>query len=62
MHTQAGDALVAAAFLAYIGFFDHRQRHLLMQEWQLQLEGVGVPLKDGLSMIEYLSRANDRLS
>jgi dynein heavy chain 1 len=61
MQTQTGDALIAASFLAYIGFFDHKQRHTLTQEWQIQLEGVGVPFKEDLSMIEYLSRANNRL-
>jgi dynein heavy chain 1 len=61
MSTLVGDSLLAAAFLAYSGFFDQYYRVNLMHQWQEQLTSVGVKYETALSTIEYLSHPDERL-
>jgi len=61
MATLIGDALLAAAFLAYIGFFDQHYRAMLMGKWQSYLSLTGVSHKNDLSVVEYLSTPDERL-
>jgi dynein heavy chain 1 len=62
MATVIGDALLAAAFLAYSGFFDQHYRNALMTKWREQLEAVNVNMEPALSLVEYLSHPDERLT
>ncbi len=62
MGTIVGDVLLSAAFLAYAGFFDQQYREMMWQEWSAHLSEAGVKFKAELSLPDYLSTADDRLS
>lgn len=62
MSTIVGDVLLSAAFLAYAGFFDQHYREVMWQEWSQHLSDAGIKFKGELSLPEYLSTADDRLS
>jgi dynein heavy chain 1 len=59
--TLLGDVLLASAFVAYIGFFDHRMRHTLVHQWKEFLTHIDVVYKPDLSLVEYLSTASERI-
>lgn len=61
MSTVVGDVLLAAAFLAYIGFFDQQFRSDLMKKWMARLNDAGVKFKPELSVPDFLSRPEERL-
>ncbi|KAJ3554185.1 hypothetical protein NM688_g3240 [Phlebia brevispora] len=62
MSTIVGDVLLSAGFLAYAGFFDQQYREMMWQEWSTHLSDAGIKFKVELSLPEYLSTADDRLS
>jgi len=62
MSTIIGDVLLSSAFLAYIGFFDQNLRTQLMKKWMFHLDNVGVVFKQELSVVEYLSSPDERLT
>lgn len=62
MGTIVGDVLLSAAFLAYGGYFDQQYRELLLQKWTNHLIAAGIQFKQDMSLTEYLSTADDRLS
>ncbi|KAJ7102434.1 dynein heavy chain protein 1 [Mycena belliarum] len=62
MSTIVGDVLLSAAFLAYGGFFDQHYREVMWQEWSSHLSEANIKFKPELSLTEYLSTADDRLS
>ncbi|KAF8922147.1 dynein heavy chain [Mucidula mucida] len=62
MSTIVGDVLLSAAFLAYGGFFDQHYREVMWQEWSHHLSDAAITFKPELSLTEYLSTADDRLS
>ncbi|KAJ3973292.1 dynein heavy chain protein 1 [Lentinula raphanica] len=62
MSTIVGDVLLSAAFLAYGGFFDQHYREVMWQEWSNHLSEANIKFKPELSLTEYLSSADDRLS
>ncbi|KAJ8521794.1 hypothetical protein ONZ45_g1564 [Pleurotus djamor] len=62
MSTIVGDVLLSAAFLAYGGFFDQHYREVMWQEWSNHLIEANIKFKLELSLTEYLSTADDRLS
>lgn len=62
MSTIAGDVLLSAAFLAYSGYYDQQYRDSLWQKWTGHLEASDIKFKPDLSLMEYLSTAEDRLS
>ncbi|GJE87844.1 dynein heavy chain protein 1 [Phanerochaete sordida] len=62
MGTIVGDVLLSAAFLAYAGFFDQQYREMMWQEWSTHLADANIKFKTELSLPEYLSTADDRLS
>ncbi|KII86419.1 hypothetical protein PLICRDRAFT_44012 [Plicaturopsis crispa FD-325 SS-3] len=62
MSTIVGDVLLSAAFLAYGGFFDQHYREVMWQEWSNHLAEANIKFKPELSLTEYLSSADDRLS
>ncbi|CAG8466762.1 5969_t:CDS:10, partial [Racocetra fulgida] len=62
MGTIVGDVLLSAAFLAYGGYFDQQYREILLQKWTNHLVDAKIQYKPELSLTEYLSTADDRLS
>ncbi|KAH9922687.1 dynein heavy chain [Amylocystis lapponica] len=62
MSTIVGDVLLSAAFLAYGGFFDQQYRESMWQEWSSHLAEANIKYKTELSLPDYLSTADDRLS
>ncbi|RHY29832.1 hypothetical protein DYB32_004823 [Aphanomyces invadans] len=61
METLVGDTLLSAGFLTYLGFLDHQQRKLLVEDWRDVLHTMQIPSTPGLSFIEYLSQPSQRL-
>ncbi|KAG0004346.1 hypothetical protein BGZ79_009578 [Entomortierella chlamydospora] len=62
MATTVGDVLLSSAFLAYGGYFDQQYRELLFHKWADHLTKAGIQFKADISLAEYLSTADDRLS
>ncbi|KAF9438119.1 hypothetical protein BGZ76_009650 [Entomortierella beljakovae] len=62
MATTVGDVLLSSAFLAYGGYFDQQYRELLFHRWADHLTKAGIQYKADISLAEYLSTADDRLS
>jgi dynein heavy chain 1, cytosolic len=62
MSTIVGDVLLSSAFLAYGGFFDQYYREMMWQEWSNHLQEADIKFKQELSLPDYLSTADDRLS
>jgi dynein heavy chain 1 len=62
MGTVIGDCLLGGAFMTYCGMFDYRTRLILLSQWKALLQDLCVPMRTDLSLIDYLSRAADRLS
>ncbi|KAG0049018.1 hypothetical protein BGZ83_006135 [Gryganskiella cystojenkinii] len=62
MATTVGDVLLSSAFLAYGGYFDQQYRELLFHKWADHLTKAGIQFKPDISLSEYLSTADDRLS
>lgn len=62
MSTVAGDVLLSAAFMAYIGYFDEMVRSLLLKRWSSHLFQAGIKFREELALIEYLSSPGDRVS
>ena len=60
--SMLGDVFLSSAFLAYIGFFDHYYRKLLNSVWRSNLSNSRVRFRQQLSLIEFLSYPNQRLS
>ncbi|RUP48413.1 dynein heavy chain [Jimgerdemannia flammicorona] len=62
MGTIVGDVLLSAAFLAYGGYFDQQYREILVHKWKDHLSNAHIQYKSDVSLTEYLSTADDRLS
>ncbi|KAF9922924.1 hypothetical protein FBU30_006961 [Linnemannia zychae] len=62
MATTVGDVLLSSAFLAYGGYFDQQYREILFHKWADHLTKAGIQFKADISLAEYLSTADDRLS
>ncbi|KAJ3389103.1 hypothetical protein HDU92_001163 [Lobulomyces angularis] len=62
MDTIVGDVLICAAFLAYAGYFDQQYRSALIQNWSAHLQKAGILFKQDLSIPDYLSNAEERLT
>ena len=60
--TLVGDTLMAAAFLAYAGFYDQQFRKAMIDDWAQQLSQSGVSFKPHNPITEYLSNADERLT
>lgn len=59
--TIVGDVLIAAAFLAYSGFYDQQLRKAMLDDWLGQLSLSGISYKMHNPVTEYLSTADERL-
>ncbi|CAJ0883095.1 1976_t:CDS:10 [Entrophospora sp. SA101] len=62
MGTIVGDVLLSAGFLAYGGYFDQQYREILLNKWTNHLVSANIQFKSDISLTEYLSSADDRLS
>ncbi|EAT84014.2 hypothetical protein SNOG_08846 [Parastagonospora nodorum SN15] len=60
--TIVGDVLVAAAFIAYAGYYDQQYRKALTEDWFEHLRNSGITYKTPNPITEYLSSADDRLT
>ncbi|KAL3439245.1 dynein heavy chain, cytoplasmic [Aspergillus tetrazonus] len=60
--TLIGDVLIAAAFLAYAGFYDQQFRKAMTEDWVQHLVQSGISLKPHNPITEYLSNADERLA
>ncbi|XP_004348847.1 dynein heavy chain [Capsaspora owczarzaki ATCC 30864] len=60
MSTITGDVLLAAAFLAYSGYFDQQHRLALNVNWSSHLQQAGIQHRMDLSLTEFLSTADER--
>eukprot|EP00760_Papus_ankaliazontas_P026596 PhM_4_TR3054/c0_g1_i1/m.97841/K10413/DYNC1H; dynein heavy chain 1, cytosolic len=62
MASMVGDCLVCAGYIAYIGYFDEHVRHKkVMPYWVDHLDEVKIPVKQQLSVVEFLSSPDQRL-
>ena len=61
MGTLVGDVRLAAAFLAYAGYFDQHDRSVLLETWERHLTVARVAHRPEISLTEYLSTADERL-
>lgn len=59
--TIVGDVLVAAAFVAYGGFYDQQYRKTMTEDWLHHLSLSGIKHKPLNPITEYLSTADERL-
>ncbi|PXF43614.1 Cytoplasmic dynein 1 heavy chain 1 [Gracilariopsis chorda] len=55
-----GNAMLGAAFVAYAGALDHRNRQLLMTEWKRILRKETMPLDERIEVAQYLTSAEER--
>ncbi|KAF2083456.1 hypothetical protein K490DRAFT_51603 [Saccharata proteae CBS 121410] len=62
MDTIVGDVIVAAAFIAYGGYFDQQYRKAMTDDWFQHLSMSGISFKPHNPIVEYLSSADERLS
>ncbi|KAF2279064.1 uncharacterized protein EI97DRAFT_465408 [Westerdykella ornata] len=60
--TIVGDVLVAAAFMAYGGYYDQQYRKAMLEDWLHHLSLSGISFKSPNPITEYLSTADERLS
>ncbi|PVI03176.1 dynein heavy chain [Periconia macrospinosa] len=60
--TIVGDVIVAAAFIAYAGYYDQQYRKIMMEDWLHHLSLSGITYKTPNPFTEYLSTADERLT
>jgi len=61
LRSLVGDSLVLAAFLTYSGFFDFKNRLVMMEKWKNTLEILGIECHDDLGIVESLSTGKQRV-
>ncbi|GME34113.1 ATPase AAA+ type core [Neofusicoccum parvum] len=59
--TIVGDVLVAAAFIAYGGYYDQQYRKSMTDDWFHMMSMSGISFKQPNPITEYLSTADERL-
>jgi dynein heavy chain 1 len=62
MATLFGDVLLTAAFMAYSGFYDQQHRENMFRNWVNHLNDAGIKFRPELSVIEFLSKVDERLT
>lgn len=60
--TIVGDVLVAAAFIAYGGYYDQQYRKAMTDDWYHMMSMSGITFKQPNPVTEYLSTADERLT
>lgn len=61
LRSLVGDSLLLAAFLTYSGFFDFRNRLIMMTRWKHTLDILGIEFHDELGIVETLSTGKQRV-
>jgi dynein heavy chain 1 len=61
LRSLVGDGLLMAAFLTYSGFFDFKNRSMMLDRWKHTLDVLGIEYRDDLGIVESLSKASARL-
>ena len=61
MRSLVGDGLLMASFLTYSGFFDFKNRSLMIERWKKTLDVLGIEYREDLGIVESLSKASTRL-
>lgn len=61
LRSLVGDGLLMAAFLTYSGFFDFKNRSMMMDRWKNSLDVLGIEYREDLGVVESLSKASARL-
>ena len=61
LRSLVGDSLVLAAFLTYSGFFDFKNRLVMMDKWKNTLEILGIESNPDLGIVESLSTGKERV-
>ncbi|KAJ1926638.1 dynein heavy chain, partial [Linderina macrospora] len=61
MGTMVGDVMLAAAMLAYGGYYDQQYRDQLLLRWNTQVARSGISVRADLRLAEYMSTAEQRL-
>ena len=58
--TVWGNAVYAAAFVAYAGVLDHVSRSQICEQWKEVMNGEGIPFDEKMSLSEFLTSAEER--
>lgn len=58
--TVWGNGVYAAAFVAYAGPLDHRNRSDLILKWKNTLQSEGIPFQDDLELSEFLTSSKEK--
>ena len=61
LRSLVGDSLILAAFLTYSGFFDFKNRLVMMDKWKHTLEILGIECNDDIGIVESLSTGKQRV-
>jgi len=61
LRSLVGDSLLLAAFLTYSGFFDFKNRLMMMEKWKHTLEILGIECNDDLGLVESLCTGKQRV-
>lgn len=60
--TIVGDVLLSAAYMSYGGYFDQQYRETLFSSWSSHLARSGVLFRPDISLMDYLSTPDERLT
>lgn len=60
--TDLGDNLLAASFATYIGFYEHREREVLLNQWREIVDSSNINCQAHLSFVDHLSDVTDRFN
>lgn len=61
LRSIVGDSLLLAAFLTYSGFFDFKNRSMMMRRWKHTLEILGIEFHVDLGVVESLCTGKQRV-
>lgn len=61
LRSLVGDSLLLGAFLTYSGFFDFKNRSIMMGKWKHTLETLGIECHEDLGIVESLSTGKQRM-
>jgi dynein heavy chain 1 len=61
LRSLVGDSLLLGAFLTYSGFFDFKNRSIMMERWKNTLEILGIECHEELGIVESLSTGRQRV-
>jgi dynein heavy chain 1 len=62
LRSLVGDSLLLGSFLTYSGFFDFKNRSIMMDRWKHTLQILSIEYHDDLGIVESLSTGKDRVT